>query len=137
MSAQDILNACDALGWPLGTSKNKWKKPTAAMKKFLDTDPKLKKTHKNWCRPDGASCDKAVYIAVYASGHDKKLKSSLEYQYKPKNWDKKKWQLVQGGTHTSLKKSLFQAGDVIVTDRGGGGHIYIVYAAAKKAEIQL
>ena len=131
MSAKTIIQACDELAWPLGTPKSKWKKPTPALKKFLDTDPKLKKRHNNWVRPYGASCDKAVFIAVYKSGHDKKLKNSLEYQYKPKNWDKSKWILVQGGVK-SLDTKKFQAGDVIVTDRGGGGHIYIIYKAAKK-----
>lgn len=134
--ASDIIKACDELAWPLGTKKSKWKKPTPALKKFLNTDPKLKK--RGWGRRYGASCDKAVFIAIYASGYDKKVKRNLEDQINPKNWDRSKWQLVQGGKHAKLDRSKFQAGDVIISDRpGSGGHIFIIYKAKAPGQKQI
>ena len=125
--AQAILKSCDALGWPLGTSSSKWKSPTPALKKWLDSDPDLKK--RKWDRKYGASCDKAVFCAIRHSGYDTKVKRNLEDQIKPSNWDRSKWQLVQGGKKSKLDRSKFQPGDVIITDRSGpGGHIYIIYA---------
>lgn len=128
--ASAILKSCDAIGWPLGTSKSKWKSPTPALKSWLNKELPNRK----WGRYYGASCDKAVYCAIRHSGYDTKVKKNLEDQIKPSNWDRSKWQLVQGGKKSKLDRSKFQPGDVIITDRpGSGGHIYIIYANGGKS----
>lgn len=132
--ANAIIQACTELAWPLGTSKSKWKKPTSALKKYVDKQWPNRK----WGRKYGASCDKAVFIAVRKSGYDKKFKKNLEDQINPDNWDRNKWQLVQGGKSASLDRSKFQTGDIIVTDRPGtGGHIYIIYKQKSAGQKQI